>query len=123
MRNRKQEGGTIEWKNTGSELVRGGELVLMDAAGVPWAIVPSDDALPSETVSARTEGVFELPKDGAAIAQGAAVYRGADGAVTDTAGEAYVGRAWYAAGADAPLVWVRINFARPSGSATPGGGA
>ena len=87
--------------------IASGELVVVgQVAGVAVTSVAE-----GEEATLHTEGVFELPKAAAAIAQGAKVYWNAtDKNVTATAtGNTYIGLAWDAGGGTDTTVNVKLN--------------
>ncbi len=104
MQNMNRRGQTLTWRNTTGALVKGGDLVIIgDVVGVA-AVDITDGALGA----LQMEGVFRLPKDGAAVAVGARVYVDAGG-VTATPGQNPAGVAWADAAASDSLALVKIN--------------
>lgn len=105
MQNMIRRGQTLTWRNSTSALVKGGDLVIVgDVVGVAAV-----DITAGATGALKMEGVFRLPKDGAAIAVGARVYVDSGGDVTATAGSNPAGVAWAEAGAAEPFALVKIN--------------
>lgn len=105
MKNKIQDGASINYTPTAD--IAGNSLVTFPAL-VGVAIT---DIAAGETGALATEGVFELPKDGTALALGQAVFAGVDEKVTATGGEnaLRVGVAWTDAAGNAPFVPVKIN--------------
>lgn len=105
MQNKIQDGRSIEY--TASADVAGGDLIVFAA----MVAVAATDIESGETGACETVGVFELPKDATAFAQGQAVYAKADGTVTATSGEGTIpaGKAWTAAAGGDGAVAVKIN--------------
>ena len=104
MQNGIQNGATITI--TPAADIKGGELIVMPAL---VAVAVADIAEDAEGACA-TEGVFELPKDGTALAQGQAVYATTVGVVTATSADnTRAGVAWENAAGPAATVAVKIN--------------
>ena len=104
MQNQIRQGRSINY--TPSADVVGGALVVFPN----MVAVASTDIAAGELGACEAEGVFELPKDSSAFAQGAQVYAKADGTVTSTAtSNTPAGKAWVAAKAADKTVIVKIN--------------
>ena len=86
--------------------IKGGDLVVMPA----MVAVAITDIATGEPGACAAVGVFDLPKDGTALAQGQAVYATDAGTVTATATDnTYAGVAWADAAGNAATVAVKIN--------------
>jgi len=104
MQNSIQQGRSINITPTAD--IKGGDLVLFPA----MVAVASTDIAAGQLGACETEGVFELPKDGTAFAQGQAVYAKTDGTVTATVDdEIRAGVAWADAAGTDDTVPVKIN--------------
>ncbi|MCL1915679.1 MAG: DUF2190 family protein [Desulfovibrionaceae bacterium] len=106
MQNSVRQGRSIDY--TPTDDVKGGDLVVFPA----MVAVASTDIPAGALGACEAEGVFELPKDSTALAQGQAVFVAANGAsVTATAGEGALraGVAWSEAAGSADVVAVKIN--------------
>ncbi len=104
--NRIQDGEVLPYKNTTSDLIPSGSLVVLEAVvGVATVDIAAD-----EEGSVNTTGVWELPKKaGDEVAQGTAVYfAGGEVTVTD-GGTPSIGYCFRAAAADAATIEVCIN--------------
>ena len=104
MQNSIRNGATIEY--TPAAEVKGGDLVVFPAmVAVAITDIPADGL-----GSLAAEGVFELPKDGTALAQGQAAYATSAGVITATAsGNTLAGKVWGEAAGAASVVQVKIN--------------
>lgn len=105
MKSKIQDGASINYTPTAD--IAGNSLVIFPAL----AGVAITDIAAGETGALATEGVFDLPKDGTALAIGQAVFAGADGKVSATQeGNALrVGVAWADAAGNTSSVPVKIN--------------
>ena len=97
-------GKTLLYKNTGTDTIKGGALVVLpDCVGVAVA-----DIAPNDSGALNMEGVYDLPMASGALVQGAAVYADATGLITSTATDnTPAGIAW--ADSAGPSVPVKIN--------------
>jgi predicted RecA/RadA family phage recombinase len=106
MQNLVQKGITLRYTNTGSELIPGGSLVVL-----PGCVgVAVKDIEPGRSQALNVVGVYELPKEEAAIALGAPVYVDGDGKISATPSDNPAGVAWEAAAPAALVAKVNINF-------------
>ena len=104
MQNKLNEGRTLKYTTAVDESVIGGQAVKVgDVLGVAAA-----DIMPSATGILEVEGVFGLPKDSIAIPAGTTVAFVA-GKITISGTEKGIGKAWNAAKAADPTVYVKIN--------------
>jgi len=104
MQNGIQRGETITITPTAD--VKGGDLIVLPAM---VAVAITDIAEGTEGACAAV-GVFDLPKDGTALAQGQAVYTTAAGIATATATDnIHAGVAWADAAGSAATAAVKIN--------------
>lgn len=103
-----QDGTTVEWVNGTGKTLASGDLVVQDnLVGVAHADIP-DGAVGI----LHTTGVFSLPKEAEALAQGKLVYLKSDTAtltVTKT-GNALVGTVWADAESSDIAVYVRLGY-------------
>jgi predicted RecA/RadA family phage recombinase len=106
MKNYFEKGETLVVPAVAAAVAAGDPIFAGIVAGVAV-----NDAESGDDVVAVTEGVVELPKDAAAITQGAQVYWNAtDKVATVTASDnSYLGAAWYAAAAGDTTVRVKLN--------------
>ena len=106
MQNQKVDG--IKINHTPAADIKGGDLVLFPA----MVAVAAVDIKAGKTGVLVTEGVFELPKDATALAQGQAVFAKADGSVSATsgAGDLQAGVAWADAAGNDGGALVKINM-------------
>ena len=104
MKNQVQRGCTITF--TADADYKSGDLVIIgDTAGVCVGDVGTGKA-----GVANTDGVFSVPKEDVAIAQGVKLYRTATGTVTTaSSGNKLCGRAWAAAVAGDPVVPIKLT--------------
>lgn len=99
-----QDGGTIDFTNTGKESLKAGAVVMVgDLAGVAH-----DDILPGMTGVLHTRGVFILPKAAEAVKQGQWLYFGGGTLSGKAEGNQKAGIAWSSAGAADAQVAVRL---------------
>lgn len=110
MKNLVQDGRTIQHKVGDTAVKSGGIVVVGEVAGV--AIT---DGAKGDTIALSVEGVYSLPKEAGAIAQGKKVYAkvAEDSTVSITAtaaGNTFVGYAWNAATAADANVDVKLSF-------------
>ena len=104
MQNSIEQGRSIDY--TPGADVTGGDLIVFPG----MVAVASTDISAGETGACETEGVFALPKDATALAQGQAVYAKTDGTVTATeSGNVPAGKCWADAAGNAATVAVKIN--------------
>lgn len=104
MQNQIQNGATIEY--TPASDVTGGDLIVFPA----MVAVAVTDIPAGSTGACAAEGVFELPKDNTALAQGQDVYAKSDGTVSATAADKVLaGKAWADAAGSSGSVAVKIN--------------
>jgi predicted RecA/RadA family phage recombinase len=104
MQNMVQDGKTINI--TPAADVAGGDLVVFPGM---VAVAITDIAAGTEGAAA-TEGVFGLPKDGTALAQGQAVYANSGGQVSATNSLGFqAGVAWAEATGSDDIALVKIN--------------
>jgi len=98
-----QRGESIDYANTTNKKIEANEIIPFGSR----IAVAGTDIAPGETGSAFVFGVFEMPKDDAAIGAGADVYY-KDGAITATKNDSVVGYAIQAADATAETVKVKL---------------
>ena len=105
MQNSTQNGVTIEY--TSPSDIEGGDLIVLPS----MVAVAITDIPTGGTGALAAEGVFDLPKDTTAFAQGQAVYAKDDGTVTATsdANAVPAGKCWAAAAGGDVTVAVKIN--------------
>lgn len=106
MKNYIEAGNTLDWTNgTGKEVVSGGIVVVGDLVAIAAGNIAAD-----QDGVLYTSGVFELPKDTAAISLGKKVYS-AGGKITSTAGSGnpVAGVAWADAAAADTACLVRLG--------------
>jgi predicted RecA/RadA family phage recombinase len=98
-----QRGEVIDFTNATDETIAANEIVQIGSRiGVAGTVIA-----PGSTGTLHVFGVFDMPKDKAAIAIGANVYY-KDGAITATESGSVVGYATEAADADASTVKVKL---------------
>ncbi|MDR2805838.1 MAG: DUF2190 family protein [Dysgonamonadaceae bacterium] len=109
MKNFVQDGATIQYTVSGSD-VKSGEIVIVeDLAGVAVAGGSAGDA-----ITVAVEGVYSLPKGTAAIAKGKKVYVNVTDnvktVVVTASGNTFIGYAWESAAAGDTTVNVKLSF-------------
>jgi len=114
MMNKVQGSRLMQYK--AAEAVTGGQLVALGAES-PFVAVAVTDIAVGQIGIVDPDGVFVLPKGAGALAQGQALYLGADGKVSATAGDTYVGRAFRAAASGDTAVEVILNAFPPAAGA------
>lgn len=105
MLNKSQKGGTLKYRNQGSEPLKGGDLVLV---GDVLGVAATDISVGALGVLVM-EGVFNLAKDGGAMTQGQRLYVDAQGLISASPSSNPAGVAWADAGAGEGLALVKIN--------------
>lgn len=107
MKNFVQPGDVVTLTSPAGGVLSGDPILVGSIFGVA-----AYDAVAGAEVEVAVVGVYELPKGAGAILQGASIYfDGDDNVVTGVSAEGLypVGAATEAAGADAPIVRVRLN--------------
>ena len=104
MQNLIQKGLTLRYKNSGSQVIPGGSLVVLPAC-VGVAVF---DIAPGEEGVLNMSGVYSLPKAAGAIAQGVKVYASASGQISTDTGDTPAGIAWDASSGDTVNVSINV---------------
>ncbi len=109
MQNKVRNGGVSVYTNSSTDLVKGGDILVMGPAENQYVgIAVTDIALNGEGMCELC-GIFRLPKGNSAFAQGTPVYLDETGLVSDT-GTVFVGRVEQSAETAETVVEVRLNF-------------
>lgn len=107
MKNQICEGKVLDYTVADTAVKSGDIVIVEDMAGVAVT-----DGEVDETIAVNVEGVYSLPKNGAAIPQGKKVYYNATdkNIVAAATGNTFIGYAWNAATAGDKTINVKLSF-------------
>lgn len=109
MKNLVQDGKTIQYTATESEVKAGAVVIVEDVVGIAVA-----GGAKGETIALAVEGVYNLKKGSGAISQGKKVYANVTNnevtIVATASGNTFIGYAWNTAKAGDETIDVKLSF-------------